>query len=134
MLAHSGAVGVFLLNGYINLSLILAVGAGVLALIAAGFYVHDPNNRRLAWGGALWLALTLGYLYSGDLPLILHRLPTDPLARAVVQGYDTIWWLVGAWVAVQLMNVVLWKWLFPGARQPGGRKLIADLMSTFIYL
>jgi len=34
---------------------------------------------------------------------------------------------------VQAINVLLWRVLFPGA-QPGGRKLIADLMSGFIYL
>jgi small-conductance mechanosensitive channel len=119
---------------YFTLPLLIAVGVAVLALLVAGFYAHERQNRRLAWGGALWLALTLGYLRTGDVPVLIHRLPTDPLARALVQAYDTLWWLAGAWLVVNLMNVVLWRWLFPGARQPGGRKLIADLMSTFIYL
>ena len=65
----------------IPLSVLLIVGLVVLVLAAAGFYTHDRLQRRFAWGGALWLALTLGYLRSGDLPVLLNRLPTDPLAR-----------------------------------------------------
>jgi len=113
--------------------LLAAIGAVVAALIAAGFYVHDRQTRRLAWGAALWLALFLGYLGQGEIPLVLHTLPTAPLARIVVQAYDIVWWAVLAWLAVQLINVVLWRWLYPGA-QPGGRKLIADVVSVLIYL
>lgn len=72
---------------------LIGVGLAVLALLAAGFMAHDRLNRRLAWGSALWLGLTLGYLGSGDLPVLLNRLPSDPLARAAVQAYDTIWWV-----------------------------------------
>jgi small-conductance mechanosensitive channel/CRP-like cAMP-binding protein len=114
--------------------LLAAAGLVVLALIIAGFYAHERLNRRLAWGGALWLALTLGYLRSGDLPMLLNRLPTDPLARAAVQAYDTVWWLSLAWLAVAVLNLLLWRWLFPGSHQPGGRKLVADLVSGLVYI
>lgn len=113
---------------------LIGVALAVLALVAAGFYVHDRLNRRLAWGAALWLGLTLGYLRSGDLPVLLNRLPSDPVARAAVQAYDTVWWLSLAWLAVAVLNFALWRWLFPGARQPGGRKLIADLVSGLVYV
>jgi small-conductance mechanosensitive channel/CRP-like cAMP-binding protein len=113
---------------------LIGVALVVVALVAIGFYVHDRLNRRLAWGAALWCGLTLGYLRSGDLPVLLNRLPSDPLARAAVQAYDTVWWLSLAWLAVAALNVILWRWLFPGARQPGGRKLIADLVSGLVYV
>lgn len=113
---------------------LLITAALVLALATLGLYARERLYRRLAWGGALWLALTLGYLHSGDLPVLLNRLPTDPMARAAVQAYDTAWWVSLAWLAVAVLNVVLWRWLFPGARQPGGRKLVADLVSGFVYI
>jgi small-conductance mechanosensitive channel/CRP-like cAMP-binding protein len=112
---------------------IATVAAVFLGLLAVGFYVHDRTARRLAWGGAVWLALSLGYLYTGSVPMILHRLPTDPISRLVVEVYDVAWWIVMAWLAVQAVNLLLWRWIFPGA-QPGGRKLIADLLAAFIYL
>ena len=112
---------------------VLAVlGGCVVALIAAGFYVHDRHLRRMSWSGALWLALSVGYLGRGEIPIVLHRLPDDPVTRLVVQAYDVAWWAVLTWLVVHVINVVLWRWLYPGA-QPGGRKLIADLVSALIY-
>jgi small-conductance mechanosensitive channel len=113
---------------------LIVVGILVLGLVVAGFYVHERPNRRLAWGAALWLALTLGYLHSGDLPVLLNRLPTDPIARALVQVYDTVWWIALAWLTVAALNVVLWYWLFPKARHAGGRKLVADVVSGLVYV
>jgi len=113
---------------------LIAVGLAVLGLMAAGFYTHDRLVRRFAWGGALWLALTLGYLRSGDLPVLLNRLPTDPLARALVQAYDVVWWLSLAWLTVAGINVLLWCWIFPRASHAGGRKLVADVISGLVYV
>lgn len=118
----------------IPLSVLLIVGLVVLVLAAAGFYTHDRLQRRFAWGGALWLALTLGYLRSGDLPVLLNRLPTDPLARALVQAYDVVWWISLAWLTVAGINVLLWCWLFPRASHAGGRKLVADVISGLVYV
>jgi len=103
-----------------------------VALIAAGFYVHDRHLRHMSWSGALWLALSAGYLGRGEVPIVLHRLPDDPVTRLVVQAYDVMWWAVLAWLVVHVVNVVLWRWLYPSA-QPGGRKLIADLVTALIY-
>ncbi len=113
---------------------LVVVGLVVLALGAAGFYTHDRLQRRFAWGGALWLALTLGYLRSGDLPVLLNRLPSDPVARALVQAYDVVWWIALAWLTVAGINVLLWCWLFPRAAHAGGRKLVADVISGLVYV
>lgn len=113
---------------------LIVVGIVVLGLVVAGFYAHERLNRRLAWGAALWLALTLGYLHSGDLPVLLNRLPTDPVARALVQAYDVVWWLALAWLTVAALNVLLWFWLFPRARHAGGTKLVADVVSGLVYI
>jgi small-conductance mechanosensitive channel/CRP-like cAMP-binding protein len=119
---------------YVHNAWVLAgIGLAVVALLAAALLTHDRLFRRLGWGGAFWGALTLGYLYVGHLPVLLNRMPNDPLARAAVQVYDTIWWVALAWLTVQIINLLLWRVLFPGA-QPGGRKLIADLLSVLIYV
>jgi small-conductance mechanosensitive channel/CRP-like cAMP-binding protein len=118
----------------IPVPVLVIVGLVVLGLAAAGFYTHDRLVRRFAWGGALWLALTLGYLRSGDLPVLLNRLPTDPVARALVQVYDTVWWISLAWLTVAGINVLLWCWLFPRASHAGGRKLVADVISALVYV
>lgn len=45
-----------------------------------------------------------------------------------------VWWVLGAWLAKSLLDLILRRTIFPDDNQPHARQLFADLASAFIYV
>jgi small-conductance mechanosensitive channel len=111
--------------------MLLLLAATTLAI--GGFLPRLRVVRRLIWGCAALSILTALYPRSGNgLATFLFGGPFDtPHLPSALFGIA--WWLLGAWLLSELLNLVLRRTIFPNDNKPHSRRLFADLASGLMY-
>jgi small-conductance mechanosensitive channel len=117
--------------GWIEISL-LAVAAGVGAVSAMGLLGRE---RRLGLGTAALLLLTAIMIgHESALRAALDSQTADVLVLIVARSIGTVWWVVAAWLLVNIFETTLRRTIFPSAGRPRARKLFSDLFAGLVYL
>jgi small-conductance mechanosensitive channel len=103
------------------------------ALAIGGFLPRLRVIRRLIWGWAALSVVTALYPRSENhLATLLFggSFDTPHLPSAL---FGVAWWLLGAWLLSEMLNLVLRRTIFPNDNKPHSRRLLADLASGLVY-
>ncbi len=112
----------------------LVLWGATLALIAAGVPTRWRSYRSLLWASAALALITSAFPRPGNgLGQMLFGADAQS-AHLPSEIFGIAWWLLGAWLANGILDVVLRKTLFPRDNQPHARRLFADLVSILLYV
>jgi small-conductance mechanosensitive channel len=110
---------------------LISAAAALLVLRALPYF---QSYRPLLRGGAVLFLITALFPRSGN-----------PVGQFLFGGaghglqlprefFGIVWWILGAWLLKNVLDLVLSRTLFPDNDEPHARRLFADLASGLIYV
>jgi hypothetical protein len=121
-------------------------GVGILGWVEIGLLVFSTGlfvcgwvPRLRSWRSLFWGACALAVItavfpgWDNSLGQYLF-IGSQGAPRIPLQLFGIAWWLLGAWLAKSLLDLVLRRTVFPDDNEPHARRLFADLVSALIYV
>jgi len=103
-------------------------------LLICAFFPRLRTYRALFLGATALVSISvliprhgnaLGqYLFSGS----------SGSPRLPIELFGIAWWLLGAWLAQSILDLILRRTLFPDDDEPHARRLFADLAAALVYV
>ncbi|HBZ70374.1 MAG TPA: hypothetical protein DEP35_11855 [Deltaproteobacteria bacterium] len=104
-----------------------------VALLCCGMLRRFRAPRSLFWGASLLFLITAVFPRSSN-PLGQWLFVGSHGLRVPAQVFGIAWWVLGAWLAKSLFDLILRRTVFPNDNVPHARRLFADLASALIYV
>jgi small-conductance mechanosensitive channel len=105
-----------------------------VVLLCCGLLRRFRASRSLFWGASLLFLITAVFPRSGN-PLGQYLfVGSHGILRVPPQLFGIAWWVLGAWLAKSLFDLVLRRTIFRNDNEPHARQLFADLASGLIYV
>jgi small-conductance mechanosensitive channel len=108
--------------------------SGALLLVGLGRWPRLKAYRSLLAGGGALLLITALFPRAGN-PIGQYLFAeTGKGLHLPREAFGVLWWVLGAWLAKSVLDLVLRRTIFPDNDEPHARRLFADLAAMLIYV
>lgn len=108
--------------------------AGAVLLVGLGRWPRLKAYRSILAGGGALLLITALFPRAGN-PIGQYLFAeTGKGLHLPREAFGVLWWVLGAWLAKSLLDLVLRRTIFPDNDEPHARRLFADLAAMLIYV
>lgn len=116
--------------GWFELCLLAAAATLLVLRVLPSFSAY----HRLFGAGCVLMLITALFPRAGNPVGQFLFATTGAGLRLPLELFGILWWILGAWLFKNLLDLVLRRTFFPDNDQPHARRLYADLASGLIYV
>ena len=110
-----------------------------LLVAAAGLWICGAvpafrSYRSFLWAGGTFLLTAAIFPRPGNRLGEFFFASTEGRWHLPLELFGIAWWLLGAWLVKNLLDLILRRTIFPDDNQPHARRIYADLGSGLVYV
>ncbi|MGA2776698.1 MAG: mechanosensitive ion channel family protein [Steroidobacteraceae bacterium] len=116
--------------GWIEYGLLLIA----VLLFASALLPKLRLYRSLLWASSALMTLSALFPRPGSTLTAPLFTASSGAPRFPSEVFGIVWWILGAWIARSVLELILRRTIFPDDNRPHARRLFADLAAGLIYV